>query len=139
VRQGAPFGVPLFCWGVLFWLGLTKPGGGWISHATRGVFSQEGIMEAEQVLQRLSDLEARIVSIEAKDGPVELDLDELKAKLAWTVLRCTPRALETVAPGDTFQGSTDIFYGVFQASPFEVARSMSSRAWDDLLDGLEAG
>jgi hypothetical protein len=41
-------------------------------------------MEAEQVLQRLSDLEARIVSIEAKDGPVELDLDELKAKLdAW--------------------------------------------------------
>jgi hypothetical protein len=37
-------------------------------------------MEAEQVLQRLGDLEARIVSIEAKDGPVELDLDELRKR-----------------------------------------------------------
>jgi chaperonin cofactor prefoldin len=96
-------------------------------------------MEAEQVLQRLGDLEARIVSIEAKDGPVELDLDELKAKLARTVLRCTPRALELWLREIPSRARKDIFYGVSRPVLLKLRECMSSRAWDDLLTAWKQG
>ena len=96
-------------------------------------------MEAEQVLQRLGDLEARIASLEAKNAPVELDSDELKAKLTRTVLRCTPRALELWLRDISFRERTNIFYGVSRPVLLKLREGMSARAWDDLLTVWKQG